>query len=537
MNIICKNEYTIRKVHADGHETTEAKFHNVCLQNFYNVLIGRVNYGTQVHSIQFGTGSREPSPSDTSLQSPLWVPGWNDGYNSIISWKKYLNEERHLCYKYTFKIPADQAHVGTVSEVGVALITGNPGLGLGTRALILDAEGNPMTITKTDLEVLYVDVIFEFTLQDSEHFTWCPENILNMGAQSGSGNAPMLCLGMFNAIVFMGGLKENGFNVRHAVLTGFTKNYSNNNHQLSVSGARLLQTTVTSQRHIKAIGIASYSDTTSTDYCSILGYWKFPDADVIPPKVLSGMRVGTGDGTTKTFNPPLAEWVRNTEEIFVNDVQLVRGVDYTCDCDYNAQGLIECSVLQDMEYIGPTRWLGTCVNTPVVGFGKVNGNGYTQADWNYSKPALTYAFPEDGVKAIRRFVFRNFIHYFSVGPGGSSSNSNWSGRSWKVEYSDDNETWTLAGACTMNSDQRAELVFENPVSARYWRFTVTNMPSNWTGISCGSSPDSIMAYGDQKPITFTEAPAEDAVITMNATVNCPMKNENFIIDVNPTFTV
>jgi len=46
-----------------------------------------------------------------------------------------------------------------------------------------------------------------------------------------------------------------------------------------------------------------------------------------------------------------------------------------------------------------------------------------------------------------------------------------------------------------------------------------------------------MAYGEQKPITFATPPAEGAVIKMNATVNCPMKNENFIIDVNPTFSV
>ena len=46
-----------------------------------------------------------------------------------------------------------------------------------------------------------------------------------------------------------------------------------------------------------------------------------------------------------------------------------------------------------------------------------------------------------------------------------------------------------------------------------------------------------MAYGEQLPITFTQAPPVDAVITMNATVDCPMKNSNFIIDVNPTFEI
>lgn len=144
---------------ADGHETVEARFHNIPLQNFYRAVIGHINYSTEgmVHSCWFGTGSSEPTGSETGLEHGLWSYGWN--YSNIVSWSKYLNEENHICHKYTFKIAADAEHVGTVSEVGIAFCTANPGLGLATRALILDAEGNPMTITKTDLEVLYVDVI------------------------------------------------------------------------------------------------------------------------------------------------------------------------------------------------------------------------------------------------------------------------------------------------------------------------------------------------------------------------------------------
>lgn len=534
MNILVNNKYTIRKVHADGHETVEAQFHNVCLSYFYYVLIGRVNQSTQVHSVWFGTGSREPSPSDTGLQSPLWTTDWN--HSNIVSWEKYLDEDRHICHKYTFKIAADTSHVGTVSEVGVALITGNPGMALGTRALILDAEGNPMTITKTDLEVLYVDVLFEFTLQDTEHFKWCPENFINWGSRSGTGWGPMFTLAHLNAIVFMGKLKDNGFNIRHAALTNFSKSYANSNHTLVISGGRLPQTTITSQRFIKAIGVAIYANGASAHYCAILGYWKLPDSDLIPAKTLSGMRVGVGDGAKTEFAPPIAEWVRNTEEIYVDDVLQTRGTDYTCDYDYNAQGLIECSVLQDMEYIGGTRWCGVELYTPIVGYGKVSGNGYAGANWNYSNPTIKFAFPEDGVKSIKRFVFKNFIHYFSVGPGGSSSQSDWNGRIWKVEYSTDNDTWTVAGTVTM-ANQQATLVLGTAVSARYWRFTITNFPTNWTGFSCGQSPDSIMAFGEQKGIVFAEAPANGAVITMKANVDCPMKNENFIIDVNPTFTV
>lgn len=531
--ILCKNQYTIRKVDASGKETVEATFHNVPLQNFYDAVIGRWMGGNNqsptscIHSCWFGTGSAEPTGSETGLQTPLWTYGWND--SNVISWEKYLNEENHICHKYTFKIAADAAHVGTVSEVGIEIITGKGycAMGLATRALILDAEGNPMTITKTDLEVLYVDVIFEFTLQDSENFKWIPENYMGYGSRSGTSWGPIFTLGLIDRIFFLGHIKENGFNSR-LVSLAFSKTYQNNNHEMSVTGARLQQTVIPTQRYIKGIAVGSNSGNV------ILGYWKLPNADVIPPKVLSGMQVGVGDGETVAFNAPIAEWVRNSEEVFVNDIQQVRGVDYICSNDANAQGLCECSVLQDMEYTGAYTTAPQNVITPIIGNGPYVNGSYRTALWNKDHPTLTYAFPEDGIKAIKRFAFKNFIAYSSISSGGASYNSNWSNAYWTVRYSNDGEEWTDAGTVTIVNNV-AELSFDTPVTARYWSFTISN---RITGILfAAQGHDSLMAWGDTKPITFTNPPAEGAVIKMNATVNCPMKNENFIIDVNPTFQI
>ena len=103
-----------------------------------------------------------------------------------------------------------------------------------------------------------------------------------------------------------------------------------------------------------------------------------------------------------------------------------------------------------------------------------------------------------------------------------------------MRYSNDGEEWTDAGTVTIVNNV-AELAFDTPVTARYWSFTISN---RITGILfAAQGHDSLMAWGDTKPITFTNPPAEGAVIKMNATVNCPMKNENFIIDVNPTFQI
>lgn len=534
MNILCKNQYTIRKVDADGNESEVARFHNVALQQFYNAVIGRYmgsNNQTPtscIHSCWFGTGSREPSPSDTALESPLWTYGWN--YSNCTAWSKYLDEDNHICHKYTFEIAADASHVGTVSEVGVEIIagTGYLAMGLATRALILDSEGHPMTITKTDLEVLYVDVIFEFILQDTENFKWLPENYMNYASRSGSGWAPIFTLAVLDRIFFMGGCRDDGFNIRQASLS-FTKSYSSNNHELIISGARLPQETIPNQRYIKAIGIGSNTNN------NVMGIWKLPNADVIPPKELVGMGVGTGDGETTQFNAPIAEWMQNTEKVYVNDVLQVRGVDYECSNDANAPGLCECSILRNMECISGWMTAPQNVRTPILCYGPAVSGGYRTALWRESSPTIAFAFPENAVKAIRRLILKSFISYTSITSSSASYSTNWSGAVWTVEYSDDGETWTLAGTATIPSSNLTEFVFDELITARYWRFTISNKVKGI--LFAANADDSIMAYGDQKPITFASAPPDGAVIKMDAKVDCPMKNSNFIIDVNPTFSI
>ena len=173
--------------------------------------------------------------------------------------------------------------------------------------------------------------------------------------------------------------------------------------------------------------------------------------------------------------------------------------------------------------------------TPIIGNAPYRNGSYRTALWNKDHPTITYAFPEEGIKTIKRFVLRNFIAYISISSGSASYNTNWSNAIWTIEYSEDGTEWQTAGNAVIDSNNRAELILDQAVTARYWRFTISNRINGILFSAQGH--DSIMAYGEQLPITFTQAPPVDAVITMNATVDCPMKNSNFIIDVNPTFEI
>ena len=165
-----KNTYTIYKF-VDGKKEVLAHFHNLITARMRQQLAA--SNGMRIHSIWFGNGSQEPSEADTALTSPLWTFSWN--YGNIISVQKpEPDTDNSWNIRCTAKIDATSEFVGTVSEIGIYLCTGNPGLGMGTHALIKDAEGNPMTITKTDTEVLYVDIHIKYTFTTSCGFEWTP---------------------------------------------------------------------------------------------------------------------------------------------------------------------------------------------------------------------------------------------------------------------------------------------------------------------------------------------------------------------------
>lgn len=177
-----KNTYTIYK-YVDGEKKVLAHFHNLITARMRQQLAA--SNGMRIHSIWFGNGSQEPTEADTALTSPLWTFSWN--YGNIVSVETpELDTDNTWNIRCTAKIDATSEFVGTVSEIGIYITTGNPGLGMGTHALIKDAEGNPMTITKTDTEVLFVDIHIKYTFTSSSGFEWTPWYYYLMGEGASS---------------------------------------------------------------------------------------------------------------------------------------------------------------------------------------------------------------------------------------------------------------------------------------------------------------------------------------------------------------
>ena len=124
----------------------------------------------------------------------------------------------------------------------------------------------------------------------------------------------------------------------------------------------------------------------------------------------------------------------------------------------------------------------------------------------------------------------------------STANTSWRFAVVKLYYSENGTDWTEAGVYTVtdtNTTMTAhDFPFEDTVTAKYWRLVIdvsacTERLRTARFYANGAS----YLYRNGAPIHFNTAPAAGAVITMNAQIDRPMKNENFILDVNPSFSV
>lgn len=119
---------------------------NVILNNYWNKFL-TINEYKMLDRIHFGSGATTPLATDTALTSPLGVKAL-----TVVSVdKSKFYEDGTVAVKRTCRLQ-DSEYIGqTISEVGLG---NNYGGFLHTKALIKDANGNVISITKGDAEVI-----------------------------------------------------------------------------------------------------------------------------------------------------------------------------------------------------------------------------------------------------------------------------------------------------------------------------------------------------------------------------------------------
>lgn len=524
------NKYIFRLIGQDGKVKQHVEAHNIVLRNYY-MLDGLYN----CLGVVFGSGTTEPSMYDTSMTSELFVGSSAGRTYEILS-------PTHIKYTTSVVVPADTNHVGKISEFGIFAsnsvgdnYTVNKTGRLITKGLMKDAEGNVIFIDKTDTDRLTVDVELHVQFDESDGFFWNTkiysvfDKYTGIFPRHASYAKPFLKFTPYkpHQSFLMAGLNKGltGYE-EDRIESTYTSTYDS---MLFKFGCRLPASSALNGHYLQ--GITLMPNDNGGSYCPNSCSWYFP-SELFPAKQISNITVGVGDGVTSDFEPPLSLWLEDTDELYVDGVLQVRGVDYTIEHNANRQRLHEVTPGAFMKTYSltnsitpPSNWYST--NTTLIPF-----TPYLDYD-------LCFA---DGTAIV--------IELDTDGQVGDTINY-WVPGTWLIDSTSGSDRAATNVVLNLSSSEDGidYVPVDSYVYSESTKDTVRNIPATthkfWK-ISCdtssaGSNIDcvyhtlgsSLGYYGE--PIKFTNPPADGAKITMNLQLDRPYKNENFVFDIYPEF--
>ena len=245
------------------------------------------------------------------------------------------------------------------------------------------------------------------------------------------------------------------------------------------------------------------------------------------------MNVGLGDGHTTGFNTPLSLFVENSDTVYVDGVAKIRGADYTIN---------NISAASKKGFVQP------------INFMYAESNDYAIYK---RKPLILTLSDKALIKDINRI--RLSCYYWSGNISGTtihsyvrtSESSGWSQRRLEsfgtliVDVSDDGNNWNNLFSVNMSSfgltqgEQYYNKVLDDTLNTKYIRFTIDSSTGGTEAQSAYDLRIDLNGFGantglfydtDEPQLVFTEAPAEGATITMDASIDRPFKTNQFVID-------
>lgn len=511
-----KNEYHFRLIGPGDEIKQDIVCHNIVLDNFWAAQNQRSNYQhTAPKGLWLGKGTGTPAVSDTKLFSPLWLIKQANTRTFNISADKKIGEAR-----LTYVFPANSSYVGVITEAGLTMDSPNSSADhiLVTHCLVVDVEGNPISINKTENDKLEVIVTWRVTVPETLNnfkFLRADQGLLaNLWKVAGIGGS---AAGMFYAT----NLTIN----RNRILryTGESSAITFSNIE-KIYGTRRL--TFNTQRVDTAVGNNRYYPCISLAgicYCTL------PNEEVFPTYNIAGITIGAGDGATKQFENPLNYFKKDTEKIYIDGVLQTRGVDYTIDYKNNASLLPELSAgnyitQQYSDKVMPSDY-SNILFVP-------EEDDYKNADAsNLYGMWLNEAYHVELETACEI----NLIKLAGIIFSGSAANIR-----VKIEYSEDDAFYEeLVTTDSFNSFNGITIPCDTIV-AKYLKFTIVEQSSYKSyGGHFGQQNEypTFLGYVGDPNITFTNAPAENALITMDVDMDIPFKNENYVIDLSADITV
>lgn len=527
------------KVYRDDKLIQEENTHNVILnQAIWNKrhLSGSHNYccfGTQ---LDVGSGTGTPAATDTALFSSLW--SINAPTKETLSVDDNTNS---ITTRWIFTIPATTSYVGNITECGMRGYFTNTFLY--THAMVKDAEGNPISINKTDLDKVIITVDITITVGSSDpdilvspisktpfthwmsladtratffYFSCCSFN--------SSYTKTSMCHLIQSPLAILNRAKER-----------YTYSVSNYGGHVSMEGIRAgTSSCVVESNNVQRFTGRINQDVYSTAHKAYIKGIMFLGTFIIPlpnekyfPKYkLSNVDVGIAVGGESEILCPLDYFVGGSDVVYKNGVALTRGVDYTVDAYNNHSALIELAESCDAHITGGIKASHYIFNSYCALFRPKPY--YDSDDDDYTSISDIYSFSTDAPLFfdMRKEVTINFLRV----PSGANYK-------YTISTSSNGEEYTVHDTHTFVSGESYVWEF-TPVTTRYFKLeiissadkAVTHKPT--ATVSSNQDPSLYYAMGFKTDgmIKFTTPLSAGDVITMDCEMDLPYKTENNVID-------
>ena len=262
-------------IHIDNIETGEHRevtAYNIVLDQMWTRLCGGSSYFVNIH---FGIGTGTPIASRTSLFSHLGTKTAVD-----VEQVKALPVSR---WKRKVVLNPEEFVGQTITEVGIAF--GSTASNLVTHAMLKDSEGNPISITKSDTDVvtIFATVFVTINNQTGVSMIGMPSGNQLINYLVGGTAAPT---GSFGLLPFIGAYSQLGST---ATVT-WTSDVPNKKRKTNVPRFGISD----GNGHAKVLEFTNLFNV------------EFPTSGIFTGQPYIGVSVGTGDGVKTKFTLPSA---------------------------------------------------------------------------------------------------------------------------------------------------------------------------------------------------------------------------------------
>ena len=529
--------------------------HNIVLDNFFKaIMVG----SSTITYMWLGQGIGTPIKTGTALFS------YRGGYSttrSNIQWDLDGNGST----EYTIVLNETQMN-GNITEVGLSLGSTVNASSLLTHSMITDGENNPITLVKTDLDILTIKAtIYAKILSQSNKFKlWGITEASVTGVSMGGGGGTI-----GNVSQATGDLTEPGLRV--AINPLYSACLGNGNIGLNADflymgisklffasagslidsvqpmlkpifrkTATVTRDTTNSRMRYSASLLASEGNSVvpgetlhiKSVIIENIGTMEFPN--VLFSKKQLELDIGVGNGVATEFSIPLAEVEEDSEEMYIDGVLQSKNSYNFIGKNFNFAQSWDSSdtkylVIPTARHKHISSGAGSASGRNVIEQFHPYGIGFRSG--RSGSTASAYAIILDPIEEspfIWDFITSKTVNIFKNNSTPTDTTFITTSQLW---YSDDGDSWVKAAELIANTQS---IEIDPPITARYWKiFSDRSNSPNSSVIPVRTSTDQLMrGFEFVRPqLIFNDPPPNDAEISAKVYITTPIKNSNWKMDI------